>query len=312
VQRFIVQRLLQSLLALLFLSVVVFFMTWATGDPVRYIKPPEEITEEEIEALRKELGLDKPLVVQYVVFVGRAVKGDFGYAITLGRLPVTRVIRSRLPATLHLGAMAMAVVLVVAFPLGVFAAYNRGRVADTLARSLAFAGQSVPEFWLALLLILIFGVQLKLLPIAGREGGWTQWILPSVTAGWFSMAGLLRITRSSVLEVLGSDYIRTARAKGLHERIVLWRHTVRNALITIITALALLMVGMLNGIVLVETVFGWPGLGRLAVSAVTARDLFLVQGIVLLIGVMYLCANLIADIMYALVDPRIKLGGNRT
>ena len=123
------------------------------------------------------------------------------------------------------------------------------------------------------------------------------------------MAGLLRITRSSVLEVLGSDYIRTARAKGMHERVVLWRHTVRNALITIITALALLMVGMLNGIVLVETVFGWPGLGRLAVSAVTARDLFLVQGIVLLIGVMYLCANLVADIMYALVDPRIKLGG---
>ena len=195
--------------------------------------------------------------------------------------------------------------------MGVFAAYNRGRAADTLARALAFAGQSVPEFWLALILILIFGVQLKWLPIAGREGGWTQWILPSITAGWFSMAGLLRITRSSVLEVLGSDYIRTARAKGMHERVVLWRHTVRNALITIITAVALLMVGMLNGIVLVETVFGWPGLGRLAVSAVTARDLFLVQGIVLLIGVMYLFANLVADIMYAMVDPRIKLGGNQ-
>ena len=157
-----------------------------------------------------------------MVILGRAVKGDFGYAITLGRLPVTRVIRSRLPATLHLGAMAGTIVLVVAFPLGVCAAFNRGRVTDTLARGLAFAGQSVPEFWLALL-----------------------------------------------------------------------------------------MVGMLNGIVLVETVFGWPGLGRLAVSAVTARDLFPGQGIVLLIGVMYLCANVVADIMYAIVDPRIKLGGNQ-
>lgn len=307
-QKFIVQRVLQSLLALVFLSVVVFFMTWVTGDPVRYIKPPEEITEEEIEALRKKLGLDRPLYVQYAVFVGRAFRGDFGYAITLGQLPVTRVIKSRLMATLHLGAMAFGVVVIVAFPLGVFAAYSRGRFTDTLARGLAFAGQSVPEFWLALLLILIFGVKLQWLPIAGREGGWMQWILPAITAGWFSMAGLLRITRSSVLEVLGSDYIRTARAKGLHERVVLWRHTVRNALITIITALALLMVGMLNGIVLVETVFGWPGLGRLAVSAVTSRDLFLVQAIVLLIGAMYLVANLVADILYGVVDPRITLG----
>ena len=306
--KFILQRLAQSFLALAFLSVVVFFMTWVTGDPVRYIKPPEEITEEEIEILRHELGLDKPLIVQYAIYVGRATTGDFGYAITFGQLPVTRVIRTRIVTTLHLGAMALTFTLIVALPLGVFAAYNRGKIVDTVARTLAFAGQSVPEFWLALMLILIFGVRLGILPVAGREGGWQHWVLPAVTAGWFSMAGLLRITRSSVLEVLGSDYIRTARAKGLHERVVLWRHTVRNALITVITAIALLMVGMLNGIVLVETVFGWPGMGRLAVTAVGNRDLFLIQGIVLMIGVMYLTANFLADILYSLVDPRVRLG----
>ena len=168
--------------------------------------------------------------------------------------------------SLHLGAMSFTFVVCTAFPLGVFAAYNRGRIADSLARTLAFAGQSVPEFWLGIMLILVFVVYLNWPPAAGCTGGWTHWILPSITAGWFSMAGLLRITRSSVLEVLGSDYIRTARAKGLRERSVLWTHTVRNALITVITSVALLAVGLMNGIVLVEAVFGWPGLGQLLAS----------------------------------------------
>jgi ABC-type dipeptide/oligopeptide/nickel transport system permease component len=165
----------------------------------------------------------------------------------------------------------------------------------------------VPEFWLGIMLILVFVVYLNLLPAAGRTGGWTHWILPSVTAGWFSMAGLLRITRSSVLEVLGSDYIRTARAKGLRERNVLWGHTVRNSLITVITSVALLSVGLMNGIVLVETVFGWPGLGQLFALAVLSRDLFLVQGMTLLIGTAFLVANFLADILYSIVDPRIRL-----
>ena len=198
-------------------------------------------------------------------------------------------------------------VLVVAFPLGVFAAYNRGRIADTISRTLAFAGQSVPEFWLGIMLILVFVVYLNVLPAAGRTGGWTHWILPSVTAGWFSMAGLLRITRSSVLEVLGSDYIRTARAKGLRERSVLWRHTVRNSLITVVTSVALLAVGLMNGIVLVETVFGWPGLGQLLAASVLNRDLFVVQGLTLLIGTGFLVSNFLADILYSIVDPRIRL-----
>ena len=303
---FILRRFLQSLLALFVLSVVTFFFTWTTGDPVNYILPMEETTEEQLATYKKQLGLDRPLGVQYVVYVSRVVRGDFGNAIHLGNRPVVDVIESRVIPTLHLGAMAFAMVLVLAIPLGVFAAYNRGAIVDSLARTLAFAGQSVPEFWLAIVLIFLVGVQLGLLPVAGREGGWQHWVLPAITAGWFSMAGLLRITRSSVLEVLGSDYVRTARAKGLMERTVLWRHTFRNSLIPVITAVALLLVGMMNGIVLVETVFGWPGLGRLIVEAVTARDLFLVQALVLLIGSMYLFANFCADVLYGVVDPRVR------
>jgi len=304
--RYIARRFLQSILALFALSVVVFFATWVTGDPVDYILPPEETTFEEKAALSEKLGLDAPIPVQYVTYIGRVFRGDFGYALGYGRIPVTTVIKSRLKATLHLGIMALTMTLVVAFPLGVYAAYNRGKILDAFARTLAFAGQSIPEFWLALVLIYAFGVWFQLLPVAGREGGWSHWVLPTVTAGWNSLAGLLRITRSSVLEVLGSDYIRTARAKGLMERSVLWRHTLKNALIPVITNVALLAVGLLNGIVLVEVVFGWPGLGRMAVSAVLSRDLFLIQGITLLFGAMFLVANFLADVAYSIVDPRVR------
>ena len=305
-QRFILIRFLQSLLALFILSIVVFFATWVSGDPVDYILPPQETTFEEKEALAEKLGLDRPVPIQYMTYVGRIFKLDFGYALGYGRMPVTKVIKSRLPATLHLGIMALVLTLEIAFPLGVFAAYNRGTLIDTVSRGLAFAGQSVPEFWLALVLIYVFGVWWELLPVAGREGGVSHWVLPSITAAWNSLAGLLRITRSSVLEVLGSDYIRTARAKGLMERSVLWRHTLKNALIPPITSVALLGVGMLNGIVLVEIVFGWPGLGIMAVSSVLARDLFLIQGITLLFGALYLFANFMADVAYSIVDPRVR------
>ncbi len=305
-QRFILIRFLQSLLALFVLSIVVFFATWVTGDPVDYILPPQETTFEEKQALAEKLGLDRPVPIQYITYVGRIFQLDFGYALGYGRMPVTKVIKSRLPATLHLGIMALALTLGLAFPLGVFAAYNRGKIIDSISRTLAFAGQSIPEFWLALVLIYVFGVWWELLPVAGREGGISHWILPSITAAWSSLAGLLRITRSSVLEVLGSDYIRTARAKGLMERSVLWRHTLKNALIPPITSVALLGVGMLNGIVLVEIVFGWPGLGIMAVSSVLARDLFLIQGITLLFGALYLFANFLADVAYSVVDPRVR------
>ena len=305
-RRYILQRTLQSILTLLILSVVVFVLTWVSGDPILYILPFEETTEVDLEELKRQYGLDRPVILQYFEYLERVATGNFGTS-TQYRREASGVIRDRIVPSLHLGAMALAFVGIVAFPLGVFAAYNRGRIADAVARTLAFAGQSVPEFWLGIMLILLFVVFLNWLPAAGRSGGWDHWILPSVTAGWFSMAGLLRITRSSVLEVLGSDYIRTARAKGLRESSVLWRHTVRNSLITVITSVALLAVGLMNGIVLVETVFGWPGLGQLLAGAVLNRDLFVVQGLTLLIGTSFLVANFLADILYSIVDPRIRL-----
>ena len=316
---FILSRGLQSILALIALTVLVFIFTWASGDPVLFLLPVawEDSTPELLEQLREENGLNRPYVVQYFDYLGNALRADFGYSWSLGRRPVTEIIGDRLEPTLHLGLMASIFTLVFAIPIGVFAAYNRGRIVDTVARTLAFAGQSVPEFWLALVFIYVFGSGIAVnlgvvdfktawLPIAGREGGWTHWILPTITAGWFSMAGLLRLTRSSVLEVLGSDFVRTARAKGLPSRLVLWRHTFRNALIPIITAVALLIVTMMNGIVLVETVFGWGGIGRLLVQSVLQRDLFLVQALVLMIGCMFLVANFAADILYSVVDPRVK------
>ena len=314
---FVLSRVLQSLLALLSLSILVFTFTWASGDPVDYLSPVDDPPPELLDQLRRQNGLDRPLIVQFGEFMGRAVQFDFGYSWVLGRRAVTDIIKGSLEPTLHLGAMALIFTVSVAIPIGVFAAYNRGRVVDGLARTLAYAGQSVPEFWLALVLIYVFGSGIAInlgvvdfktawLPIAGREGGWTHWILPTITAGWSSMAGLLRLTRSSLLEILGSDFVRTARAKGLPGRLVLWRHTFRNALIPIITAVALLMVGMLNGIVLVETVFGWGGIGRLLVSAVFSRDLFLVQGLVMMIGSMFLVASFLADVLYSVVDPRVK------
>ena len=305
-RRYILQRTLQSILTLFILSVVVFVLTWVSGDPILYILPFEETTEVDLEELKRQYGLDRPVILQYFEYLERVATGNFGTS-TQYRREASGVIKDRIVPSLHLGAMAFAFVLCVAFPLGVFAAYNRGKVADAITRTLAFAGQSVPEFWLGIMLILVFVVYLNVLPAAGRSGGWDHWILPSITAGWFSMAGLLRITRSSVLEVLGSDYIRTARAKGLRERSVLWRHTVRNSLITVITSVALLAVGLMNGIVLVETVFGWPGLGQLLAGSVLNRDLFVVQGLTLLIGVAFLVANFLADILYSVVDPRIRL-----
>ena len=293
------------MITLVALSAAMFFLPWVVGEPMNYLSPGER---QRLEAATPdgEFGLDRPLVVQYLDYLGRLVRADLGPSPSHGLHPVTEIIGRTIVPTLHLGAMAIGFVILVGFPLGVLAAYARGGPADVLARLAALTGHSVPQFWLALLLILVFGVYLNWLPIAGRIGGWQHWIMPTIAAGWFSMAVLLRVTRSAVLEVLASDYVRTARAKGLLEITVLSRHAVRNALITVVTATALLMAELLGGIVMVETVFGWPGMGRLLVQAVFRRDLFLLQGIVMLVGSLFLVANFMADVAYHLLDPRLR------
>ena len=283
------RRALQAVVTLIGLSAAMFFLPWVVGEPMDYLSPGQR---QRLEAANpgRDFGLDRPLVVQYIDYLGRLVRGDLGPSPSHGLHPVTKIIGRTIIPTLHLGSMAIGFVVLVGLPLGVLAAYSRGSPADVLARLAVLAGHSVPQFWLALLLILLFGVHLNWLPIAGRVGGWQHWIMPTIAAGWFSAAVLTRVTRSAVLEIMASDYVRTARAKGLQEITVLSRHAVRNALITVVTAVALVIAELLGGIVMVETVFGWPGMGRLLVESVYRGDLFLIQGIVMLAGSLILLA----------------------
>ncbi len=302
---YVLLRAAQSVVTLIGLSAAVFFLAWAVGEPMDYLSPGER------QRLREEApdgrhGLDRPLIVQYGEYLSRLARADLGPSPSYGRRPVTEIIGRTLGPTLHLGGMALGFVLLVGLTLGVTAAYSRGTLADTLARLIALAGYSIPQFWLALMLILVFGVHLQWLPIAGREGGWQHWVMPTLAAGWLSAAILTRVTRSAVLEAMTSDYVRTARAKGLPERAVLLRHALRSSLITVITATALVSADLLAGVVMVETVFGWPGMGRLAVRAMVIRDLFLLQGVILIVGSVLLTANFAADVGYRLLDPRLR------
>lgn len=242
---FTLKRLAQSLITLLVMLFLVFLLANATGDPARYYVN-EDATPEEVERVRKLMGLDRPLPQRYLSFLWRAAQGDLGRSFQQHKEPVTDIILRRLPVSAQLAGVVFSIILVTAIPLGVLSAVKHGTWLDTAGKTLAILGQSVPQFWLGIMLILIFGATLGLLPIAGK-GGPTSYILPGITGAWFGMAGLLRLTRSSMLEVLHSDYVRTARAKGLAERVVIWKHTFRNALIPIVTFAALLLAGMLNG-----------------------------------------------------------------
>ncbi len=302
--KYALHRLLQGILSILVILALLFFLERATGDPARaFVK--EDSSEEQIERLRHELGLDRPAVVQYGHYIWRVLHFDFGRTFSEDRSQVSDVVRSRIPATFSLAGITAVVVVLVAVPMGVFSALRRGTIIDTLGKTFAVAGQSIPQFWLGIMLIYIFAVWLGLLPVAQR-GGPSHYVLPVFTAAWAGLAGVLRITRSSMLEVIGSDYVRTAYAKGLHPRTVTWTHAFRNALIPVITFIALLMGGMLNGFVLVEVVFAWPGLGQATVEAVTTRDFPLLQGLVVLIMVIYLSINFLVDMLYAVVDPRVR------
>ena len=297
-------RFLQGILSILVILALLFFLERTTGDPARaFVK--EDSSAEQVQRMRHELGLDRPAVVQYLHYIWRVLHFDFGRTFSEDRAHVSDVVRSRIPATFSLAGITMLVVILVAVPMGVFSALRRGTIIDTLGKTFAIAGQSIPQFWLGIMLIYIFAVWLGVLPVAQR-GGPSHYVLPVFTAAWAGLAGVLRITRSSMLEVIGSDYVRTANAKGLYPRTVIWTHAFRNALIPVITFVALLMGGMLNGLVLVEVIFAWPGLGQATVEAVSRRDFALLQGLVILIMVMYLMINFLVDVLYAVVDPRIR------
>ena len=302
-QRYIIGRVIQSIVSMFVVSVIVFALVRLSGDPIQ-IMMPAEASKADIELMRAHLGLDRPWAVQYWRFATQAFQGDFGRSVRFRR-PALDLVTERYGATLELGGLAVVIVIAVALPVGVYSAVRRGSALDNAARVFAALGQAVPPFWLGLVLVLIFGVLLHLLPTSGR-GTPLHVLLPGITLGWFAVAGLMRLTRSSMLDVLGSEYVKLARIKGLPERRVIWRHAFKNAALPVVTFAALLFVALLNGSIIVETVFGWPGLGLLVIEAVDSRDYPIVQTVVLFLSAMYIGVNLLVDILYAYLNPKIR------
>jgi peptide/nickel transport system permease protein len=287
----------------LIISLVTFLLLFVAKDPARALVSPEA-TSEEVEALRAELGLDRPLYIQYGRWLLGVVTGDLGDSL-YSRQPVESLLGRRIVASAQLAGAAALLTLLVGVPLGILAAMRRGTFIDTLATAVAVSGQAMPIFWLGLMLILLFSVHLGWLPVSGR-GSWRHLILPAVTLGVSVMPLTMRLTRSSMLEVLGQDYVRTARAKGLRDSRVYVKHALRNAATPVILALGLQLGALLGGAVVTETVFAWPGIGELAVVSVTTADLPVVQAIVLFAAGVVILSNLLADLAVATVDPRIR------
>jgi ABC-type dipeptide/oligopeptide/nickel transport system permease component len=303
---YLLRRLGLAVPTLLGVTLVVFaLIRLIPGDPARLILGLQA-SEDEVQRLRVELGLDRPLYVQYARFFGRLLRGDLGRS-AVTREPVIGEIASRLPATVQLAVSSMAAATLVGMAAGVLSATRQYSVVDYVVMTVALFGVSLPVFWLGLMLMLLFSVYLNWLP-AGGYGTPAHLVLPTVALAAFSVAIIARMTRSSLLEVFNQDYIRTARAKGLHGRVVILRHALKNALIPVITVIGLQFGALLGGAILTETVFAWPGMGRLLVSAITARDYAVVQGVVLVFAAMFTLVNLIVDVLYAYVDPRIHYG----
>ena len=284
------------------MSVVVFGLSRAAGDP-RFLYLSEYTTKEQWDQWGRKMGLDKPVVVQYGVWLGRMLRGDFGESIREAR-PVTEAIKERIGTTLQLAGLGWFFTLASGVPLGVLAAVKRGTIWDLLARLFTTIGQAVPQFWLGIVLILVFSVQLGWLP-SSRRGDWTHYVLPVLVLGPLTAAGTMRLTRAAMVAALDSEYVKLARLKGVARRRVIWKHAFRNALIGPLTYWGLILASLLTGTILVETVFAWPGLGRLAIESVSQNDFPLLMGIVLLFTTIFLAVNFIVDVLYALVDPRI-------
>lgn len=305
---YIIRRMLFAVLVLFGVTLLVFIALRLKGDPVQLLLSQGSPTKQDIDALRHALHLDLPIYQQYFRFIGGAVRGDFGASLRY-KTPAFGEVMLRMPATLELAVAAYLFAVVVAVPIGILSAVRRGGFIDFISRLVSLAGVSLPAFWLGLMLIILFGVRLHWLPVSGRGHGLggtlKSLVLPAVTLGLGFCATLTRLLRSSMLEVLQADYIRTARAKGLRDRAVLLRHALRNALLPVVTIAGLQVGFLLGGAVIVETVFSWPGVGRLIVDAINNRDYPIVQAGVTLLASVLLLSNLIVDLLYVVIDPRI-------
>lgn len=303
-QRYILVRFLQSLVALLVMSVIVFSLARMTGDPLDVLLPMEA-GEGERERVAHHWGLDRPLYEQYFVFLGKALQGDFGNSWKWQGHTAMGLVVERLPATLQLGGMALLISVVLALPFGVLTAVWKDRLFDSVGKTFALLGQSLPTFWLGIVLMWIFAVSLGWLPTSGR-GGIKHMILPAICLGWFQVATMMRLIRSSMLDVLDSEFVKLTRIKGLAEWKVIWKHCLRNAAITPLTYFAITTGVLITGSVVIESVFAWPGTGLLVVDAVRARDFQVVQAVVIIFAAVFTMTNLVVDILYAYIDPRIR------
>lgn len=300
---FIVRRLVYLIPTLLGVTAIAFTLAHIAGDPATANLPPDASTEQRA-AFRRAYGLDQPLPTQYALYLRRLVSGDLGMSISYQE-PVSRLILRRLPATVELALVSLGIVLAIGIPLGVLAAVLKGSLVDFLVRLLALVGQSIATFWLGIMLIMVVAVRWQVLPPSGR-GGWENLVLPSVTLASYMLALIVRLTRSGMLEVLTQDFIRTARSKGLNHWQVEYKHALRNAIIPVITVVGIQLGHLLSGAIVTETVFSWPGLGLLVVDSIYRRDQQVIQGVVLVMALTYALTNLFTDVLYGVIDPRIR------
>jgi ABC-type dipeptide/oligopeptide/nickel transport system permease component len=300
---FLGPRLFRALVALWLVSTVVFVVMRLSGDPVPLLVPPDA-PRSEYERVAKDLGLDRPLPVQYAVFLGNVLRGDFGRSIHF-RQPAWRVVMGYVPATAELALAAFGLALLVAVPVGLLSAVKRNSPIDHITMGVALVGQSAPTFFLGILFILLFSLKANWFPTSGR-GGWEHLVLPALTLGAFAMASIARLTRSAVLEVLRQDYVRTARAKGVPELAVVVKHTLKNAALPVVTITALQFGTLLGGAVVTETVFAWPGIGRLAIQSIYNRDYPVVQCTVFLSALVFIIVNFAVEVIYGFLDPRVR------
>lgn len=302
-QRYLVKRILMALVTLFAVSLIIFILSRASGDP-RHIYLDDYSTQEDWDQLTVTLGLDKPYYQQYGIFIQSALSGDFGESIKEGR-PSMEIILERIPATLQLGLAAFIFSVLLGVPLGILSAVKRGSALDIIGKVVALIGQSAPVFWLGLMLMFLFAVKLEWVPPFGKQQV-SSIILPAIALGWFYAAANMRLLRSAMLNVLDSEFVRLARAKGVSNNAVIWKHSLRNALIPVLTFAGVTLGGLVTGSVVVETVFAWPGLGRLAIEALLGNDYPLMQAVIIAFTLMYVLAALFVDIMYAYIDPRIR------
>ena len=304
--RFLLTRMISMVIVMIGISIIVFTLSRMSGDPrLLYMTPGTRFSQEVWDARGRDLGLDKPKVMQYLIWAGNAVRGDFGDSVWHKRNSLD-VIVERAPATLMLSGISVIVAVLSGVGMGIASAVTRGSIADLVIRAFALVGQAAPPFFLALVLIYIFAVGLDILPTS-RRGDWTHFVLPVTTLSWLASASIARITRSSLLEVLDTEYVKLARAKGVGRTKGVFKHALKNALIAPLTVSAILFASFMTGTVVVETVFAWPGLGRLAVQATLQNDFPLVTGLAVIFAAIFVLSNLIADLLYAYIDPRIRI-----